>query len=326
MLYWCQSCEKIREMTQDGNCPDPGCILEGLVEYTGQDREVREAAPSETQSTVGVIGGLCLLVCDASFSMDEQAFPTDPNEDVKKLKMVTEAVDQAIDELTLISMPEAAFVGVIAFGAKAALITDEQGRPFLIAVSEIKKHFGRGLGKYLFDCFHDDRPNVNRQHTDITAALKLASDIYDGAVAGDLSRFDNSKTTRLIDQEKIYRPDKDPIQVPNVRVMLYSDGQHNPQQSSPISNPFEKLEVSPLMTAFIGNEASSKESLEGAKQLKELANICPIHGKKGYFLINSSKRHAVLRNLFRMATRASGFCQECLKSMINSGKETRPHG
>jgi hypothetical protein len=92
--------------------------------------------------------------------------------------------------------------------------------------------------------------------------------------------------------------------------MIYSDGAHN---GGTLKNAFDGLYPSPLMTAFIGSEEASADSRLGADQMKLLANDCPEHGQKGYFLINSPERHAVLRNLFRMASGASGFCPQCLK-------------
>jgi hypothetical protein len=57
--------------------------------------------------------------------------------------------------------------------------------------------------------------------------------------------------------------------------------------------------------------------MRGASHLEELANTCPLHGVRGYFLIDSPERYIVLRGLFRMAAGASGFCPQCLKSYLN---------
>jgi hypothetical protein len=111
--------------------------------------------------------------------------------------------------------------------------------------------------------------------------------------------------------------------VPNVRILLYSDGQHNPETEDPLVNPFEDLYPSPLMTAFLGDESKDTESRQGADQLMALANRCITHQMAGYFLINNPSKDAVLRNLFRMASGASGFCPQCLRGYISSleGKE-----
>lgn len=104
------------------------------------------------------------------------------------------------------------------------------------------------------------------------------------------------------------------ITFPNARVMIYSDGRHNQVGGKSLLNAFCDLEPSPLMTAFIGEESASEEQLLGANQMKELATICPIHNQRGYFLINSIDRQSILRGVFRMASGATGFCPQCLKT------------
>jgi hypothetical protein len=317
-------------------CENIECYGEELIEYTGQSEEAPPAeAVFPSEQTVGFIEGLCLLGCDASFSMDKPAFPNKEagvelipgikaDEELTKLRMVAHAVHLAVSELYRISRPDEAFIGIIAFGARAKLIPDRQGRPFVISVREIKTQFGDGLGEYLYECFRTDKAGIDRQRTDIGAALQLARDIYDAALAGDLSRFGMDKKARILNQSGVDTPEGS-INVHNVRILLYSDGEHNPDPPGPLTNPFARVDPSPLMTAFIGDEKASEGSLRGANQLKELATVCPTHRKKGYFLINTPWRYAILRNLFDMATKASGFCPECLKGVIRAGEEHQRH-
>jgi len=104
--------------------------------------------------------------------------------------------------------------------------------------------------------------------------------------------------------------------VPNIRILAYSDGQHNPADGSTLVNSFAKLSPSPLMTAFIGDPSSSDEAQQGAREMNELATTCPEHGIKGYFQIDGLAKHAQLRNLFRMASGASGFCPSCISVAV----------
>jgi hypothetical protein len=119
--------------------------------------------------------------------MSERAFA---GREITKLDMVTRAIESALVELYRISKPDEAFIGIIAFGARAALMRDRQNRPFLLPLRQIEQEFGKdGLKPYLLDCFQTDAPGVGRKYTDITAALRLAREMYDNAVAGSLSKF-----------------------------------------------------------------------------------------------------------------------------------------
>lgn len=319
MRYRCEICGAIYEHnTQDGMCANIKCWGEQLVRCPDGSSEANaDGTPVEVEeAAVGVVQGLCILLCDASRSMDTTAFVKN---DLVKLRMVTRAVHRAIAELSQITNPDEAFICIIAFGAKAALVPDRAGNPFIMSVSDIKAQFGDdSLGDYLYESLANDKPGIDRQYTDITAALQLAREVYDSAVAGDLAAFGLTNTVRILKHKDIVTDDRRQISVPNVRVMLYSDGEHNPQKADVLANPFEPLNPSVLMTAFIGDESANESSRRGADQMRALANTCPVHGKKGYFLINSPERYAVLRMLFRMASGASGFCTECLMGFIKS--------
>lgn len=317
-VYICHNCNKtFVALTQDGCCDEIDCFGEPLLpQATGGGATVATATGSPAHSTapLGSIEGLCVLVCDISGSMSTPAFPGHPAE---KLKMVTGAIHKAIAELASITKAENAYIAIVAFGARAALVKDPDGRPFVKPVSEIISQFGEGavyLPTYLYDYFTNDHGGVDRGATDLSAALKLAREIYDLTLAGDLSPIGVNATARLMDHSDIVTSAGQQISMPNIRVMIYSDGAHN---GSHLTNAFDGLHPSPLMTAFIGDDQASEDSKIGADQMKLLGNDCPEHGQKGYFLINSPERHAVLRNLFRMASGASGFCPQCLRRDIN---------
>jgi hypothetical protein len=290
-------------LTQDEACSKPSCFGEPLV----RDDRSSGSAPIET------IEGLCVLVCDASRSMSQPALSATG---VTKMTLVANAVERAITELGGITRSENAFIAIVAFGAKASLVTDEQGKPFIKSVRSIVDEFGTGLGHYLFDYLENDRGGLDRTRTDISAALKLALTITNDATndAG-FTRFGVTSPAKIMRQSDILTSAGRQIAVPNVRVMAYSDGAHNPADGSPLVNPFASMAPSLLMTAFIGDETGSREARIGADQMKNLATICPQHSKRGYFLINSVDRHAQLRKLFRMASGASGFCPLCLRQL-----------
>lgn len=318
MSYQCANCKEIfGQLTQDGLCPKSSCNLEPLIPCQSSGMANPSQNNFRKSESQKLIEGVCILVCDISGSMDEPAFADHP---ITKLSLVASAVKSALAELRTMGKADSAYVGIIAFGATASLIRNKQGRPFLMSVADINQEFADSLGEYLLDYFQNDRANVNRGGTDISAALQLAFDIYNGATKGNLSQWGVNDTVTLMDHNDILMHDpstgeRRQISVPNGRVLIYSDGMHT---SGNLANPFSTIQHSPLMTAFLGDESASPAANAGADQMKGLAVVCPEHGHKGYFLINQVQRHAILRGLFRMASGASGFCPQCLKKIVGS--------
>ena len=170
MPYQCGVCKKTFDaMTADGLCPNPACYGEPL-KYVVSAAPGQPAVAGETAASQGKIEdiGLCVLVCDASYSMNDAAFADNP---AVKLRLVANAVRRAIVELTQIGRPETAYIAIVAFGGRAELIRDRAGKPFLKSVAEIKRDLDNDIGDYLFDTFDRDGANVNRGYTDISAVF-----------------------------------------------------------------------------------------------------------------------------------------------------------
>jgi hypothetical protein len=229
-----------------------------------------------------------------------------------KLEILTGAVDRAIGDLRPIGRSDNAYIAIVAFGGRADLVRDRDGKPFIKSVAQIAEEFPSGLGEYLFTYFHEDIGNIDRGHVDITAALRLAREIYDGAISGDLSRCSIEGAVELIKHD-VLTTEKRQIPVPNIRGLIYSGGADNPSSGSPLTNPFESVYPSPLMTAFIGDESGDAGAQAEADQMKILANTCPMHSYPGYFPIDSVS-YPKLRGLSRMAA-TSGFCPQCLREV-----------
>lgn len=283
------------------------------------------------------IEGMCALACDISISMHGRAFP---NEQLTKLRLVCNAIEDAFAHMDDLSNKDTAFVTIIAYGRRATVITDRQGRPFIKSVAQILDEFGEpaarrkaaaeglhwddltlaqkdklqkevGIGEYLHDQFVNDRPGVDPNATNITAALDLAREIADATLAGDLSRFGVPNSVSLIDQKQFWSPETGDIKLPNIRVVIYSDGQHN---EGALRNAFATFPPrSVLMTAFLGDREASDNARNGSDQMKALANICPVHNRPGYFLVNSLLRSDYLRQLYHMSTGTSGLCPSCMR-------------
>ena len=295
-------------LPQGGCCTVPTCFGEPLLPYPPSDPGV---GPVEQQPTA-TLEGLCILVCDISASMDSPAYTNHPAE---KLTQVVGAIQQAIGELQDMSKADTAYIAIVAFGERAGLILDANDRPFVKSISEIISEYGdraENLGSYLYPYFQKDVGKFGRGGTNITAGLEVARAIYDCTLSGDLSPLGISVSSRLMEHSDIVTPDRQQLTMPNIRVMMYSDGGHAAKR--PLANPFDALSPSPLMTAFIGSPTTD---VTGASQMSALANICPEHQTRGYFLIDAPEKRATLRQLFRMASGASGFCERCLVRSVS---------
>jgi hypothetical protein len=318
MSFVCPHCHKPYPVnTHDGMCELDDCWGHYLEPAAAV---AKPAAPAPFPVAVGkTLEGLCVLACDVSGSMEEAAFATTP---ATKRALVTTAIDLAIRELAPITKSENAYIAIVVFGEGAALITDTKGRPFMKSIKQIVTEFpNRGdLAGYLDNFIVGDLAGVGRDRTNITAGLRLAKELFD-ATTGEtrsLTKFGLSFPVDLISHD-VYTSQGTMMAVPNIRIMVYSDGAHNPGDGIPLSNPFAAMTPSPLMTAFIGDE-KAEGAQDGADQMNRLATRCPMHGHAGYFLINSIDRHTRLRNIFKMASGTSGFCPQCLASSIVEGK------
>jgi len=330
--------------TQDGYCKIHGDVL--LVEVDGPEGMAIERSmprPEEVRvdpNTAQPVEGLGVLVCDASLSMDELAFPQE-RRDLTKMQLVVGAVQSAILEMHNLTYNNRAYIAIIAFGKRAGLISDRHGKPFIRSVKSILDEFGEltakknasaegtnwenledhekevrirevsSLDDFLFEQFHNDGAGFDRRRTNVNQALELAYKITSSAISGSLKEWGIDQGIALRKPAVEKRGQTASIHVPNVRVMIYSDGDHN-EYPFEISNPFVNMQpTSVLMSSFIGDEAANDDARKGADQMKEIANICPTHGHKGYFLVNTLARRSMLRQVFHMTTGASGFCRQC---------------
>jgi hypothetical protein len=142
--------------------------------------------------------------------------------------------------------------------------------------------------------------------TDINNALRFAKQIYDGLMHhGDLSKFNGPANVRPI-MHTVFDKDSNKKIVPNVRVLVYTDGLET--EAPTIINPFKNEDVDILMGCYFGPGEE-----EGCWALSEILSRCPKHDFEQFFLINDPRRIQTLRRLFRMASGASGFCPICLK-------------
>jgi hypothetical protein len=308
--------EHVFDSIGDGFCPqgDGGVLVpyegmvvssdigeEGLVEYQGED-------------------GLGILVFDLSGSMSTSLDP-DSDSPVSKIAAVANAFGTTIASLVhgggetiALKHPEGYFVALIGFADDAELLGIYKLANMGKGDYESTLNYWK---QYTLDAF---KKFGNR--TNITKALEIALEIYQRALDGELTshyskQFPDLGRFELGSQNVVVDPH--PLPMPNVRVLVYSDGVHN---VGDFHNRFAGVSLVPDVSSETGRMVNGLLSIyfgppqkEGAKQMKEIAGFCPVHGTVGTIPITKLAHYKYLRNLLHLSSQASGFCIECAKDI-----------
>lgn len=292
MAYICEKCgNEFGDMPNDCECPKCGCLVLPKEDIKIINKHVAPKIVGEN--------GLGIIVMDFSGSMEQPAFPNEPEYTKTKASVVASALKSSIIEIKSISKADKAYVALIGFTGDAELLG-------VFKASEINDSI-----QYWSNWFIDSMDMIHEKHdygTNIDHALRLARNIYDGALQGNLQAYGIDNFAPLYHTVTI---ESDTYPVANVRVFVYSDGLFGG-----FTNYFEnasiipgKTNVSGVTSAFLGNTED-----EGYKAMEEIAGVCPIHGVKAVIHVNKSKNYSYLRDLFHMASSTSGFCVECAKT------------
>ena len=305
--YTCVECSKMYNDTnlpQDYVCKDSQCPGGGL---TGLIIEIQGQQPIQTGATYVMPttntnlreAGLCILLMDSSGSMGESAyrdysFPSKyGGSTLTKREVITDIAAKAIFELQPMAKKDDAYLCAIKFDHRQSVM-------FTKTVSNILIEYGtpQNLAKFMYD----ELAEMNGG-TDINSALRMAHSFVDKFVGGSLPGMGNY--TPLTQSQ--YAPQLNrTIDVPNVRVLLYTDGEQLSEYGA-IDNPFINAEPDLLMGAYIGQSGE-----KGCNDLKSVIGKCPIHGTEQFFVLDNPQKIATLRGLFRMASGTSGFCPTCI--------------
>ncbi len=311
--YICSQCNKEYDtITADGFCTNqPECEF-----GTGW---LREKGPAKSRDESGLTplefdneAGLCILMMDGSLSMNEPAFP-DSDYPGTRYKLVAMNAAGGIWSLKSMTHHDSAFLALAVFGGEPKLVS-------IKSVDEIFKEHStpEALAESIQNILENETPDA--RFTNINSAVQLAYEIKQSFIGGDLSKFGGPTDFKPV-IHPVVRGNEDGeefINIPNVRVLIYTDGEHN--VTSAIKNPFAGDEQSVLITAFIG-----EKDAKGVSQMQGLACTCPKHGPaSGFFLIDSPERVQTLRGIFRMASGASGFCSACLHIEQKVIEQTEP--
>jgi hypothetical protein len=297
----------------NGICDDPSCPGEGLTglivpDESGQQSNVSNAMT--INSNQGKEVGLCILLMDASGSMAEEPYATSfkskypaKNESqahterdglLTKREVVTDAAALAIFGLKNLAKKENAYICAIKFDNNPSVMFTKTVDQLINDYQSPEK-----FAHYLYS----ELAALNGG-TNINGALNLAYNFVKKFVDGNVPGMENC----IAAFHTVYVGNKS-IDVPNVRIMLYTDGEQL-QHYGPIVNPFNenKDELDLLIGAYIGNPDDA-----GCKQLQQVLGACPQHNQKQFYVMDEPKKIATLRGLFRMASGTSGFCPHCIE-------------
>ena len=250
--------------------------------------------------------GLSVLVMDASSSMLEPAFAGSP---LSRLSLVAKTAAYGVFDLQHMQNNPNAFVTIIVFDDRVRHVFPDGP----ISIASLIKRFDADVHK--FALFLEEELGSMKQGTDINAALNEAYWV--------VSNFMENKFRSIYDGQ--YSPVQqtilkfgtiDSVSIPNVRVLIYTDGmQYDARENRTLlPNPFNAHPILGLNHDVLIGAYFGQGNEDGAAQLSSVVSKCPVHDVRQFFLIDSPTRINSLQSLFRMASGASGFCPKCLES------------
>lgn len=248
--------------------------------------------------------GLYMFLIDSSGSMfSEDAFPNVP---IKRAKLVSGQVANAIFEMQNLNKQEDAYLFVMCF--------DHRLQPFInfMSVKQVFDKYGdvKTLEAELYKVMES-----LKGATDINLVLKTAyhhaQKFINGEIdtVGKVEPMTNSVFNPITGDDKTF---------PNVRCLIFTDGeQYTGIGNERIEgNPFANFQyngefVNVLMGAFHGTSGN-----EGFNQLKSIMGNCHIHDIPQFFHFSEASQTMRMRHLFRMGSGPAGFCEKCLDNFI----------
>lgn len=271
--------------TADYFCLD--CGYDGLLIASNME----DASIPEMMKGAAEEIGLCVLLMDASGSMDNPAFEGSP---LTKMRLIAINAAQGIFELKPMSNPEKAYICAFKFDDKVKQMFFKTVKQILDEYQTVEK-----FADYLYTELLEMQGT-----TDIIGALQAAYSFVDKFLNKSIPNFQDYTPLEQV----LYTKNGEQKVIPNTRVLLYTDGQQYLQGvSSPLENPFKNMSTDILIGAFFGQHTDA-----GCAEFRAILSPCPQHGFEQFFLFDSPTKSQTLRKLFRMASGASGFCPLCI--------------
>jgi hypothetical protein len=281
-------------MTHDGFCPK--CPQDGLlVEVDDVAAEEALSAIREDDSQLHSTGareiGLGALFLDASAS-SEATFSGASS--ASRYQVYSATAAHGIWGLKKMSRPDDQYLAISLFDTKCETV-------FFGNVTELFTRYDTPAktAEALNEAFLTMGNN-----TDLSQPLRYIRSLYDGFIAGDLSKHGGPKGFQPL-YHSVLKKNGESVRIPAFRSMLMTDGLDT--VGSHYRNPFRDDGLPDLLLgAYVGDLEE-----EGAAELRKMLGFCPGHGGRQMFHIAGTKSIPLLRNLFRLASGASGFCPMC---------------
>lgn len=249
--------------------------------------------------------GLSIILMDASESMGELVFE---GSKVTKLRLVATTAASGIFDLERLQSNPYAIVAAFKF--------DDRLEPmFIDSVANLINRFDRNVNKFA-DYIYDELNKMLRG-TDINQALMHAHSFVDKFLRKQLPDFPVDRYRVMIQRLMRYKTNVG-VSIPNIRVLLYTDGrQFDRKGNTELNpNPFKEYPIENLNHDIVIGAFFGKETDPGCNELQGLLSKCPLHDELQFFLFDDPAKIANLQYLFRMASGASGFCPSCLEKEI----------
>jgi hypothetical protein len=249
--------------------------------------------------------GLCVILMDASASMTDPVFEDDTE---TKIALVAKSAAEGIFDLERLHNNQNAIIAAFKFD-------DRVDKMFVKSVGALIKDHNNDVNQFS-DYLYKQLYEMQRG-TDINKALRVAHEYVGNFLQNRLNDFPVRNYTSM--QQRILRAGSvEAISVPNVRVLIYTDGrqfvENGEKQLKPnpfIQSPLPGLNHDIVIGAFLG-----KLKDDGCNELKGLLSECPRHDTTQFFLLDTQEKTRYMKNLFRMASGASGFCPMCLSQQL----------
>lgn len=301
--YFCPTCpygEGILLGQKSSPSPPPTPDAEGNSNpgngyyHTGKPTEEQFTRPKFMEDL-----GLCIMLLDCSGSMADPAFPSSP---LSKRDLVAKSVSAGIFSLSGNPLKEFAYVLIIGF---------DHSIDILLPYTSIEEIVDQYKDASTLEKMLKDKMYAKNGATDINEALRVAFKFTQQFINGEIEALGvyKPRIQAVLDDNMISS------QIPNVRVVLFTDGGQylGPGKTALNPSPFQELRYNGrifnlLMAAYYG---SGKD--DDFIKLKTLTSRCPRHPDSDQlFLFDDPSKVANLKGLFRMASGASGFCPVCL--------------
>lgn len=305
------------EDTEDHFCPvDPA--YHGFLIKTTIEVDEPEAIPSGTATKNAGPSvktppappapevGLCVILMDASSSMTDAAFKGSP---LTRMRLVATNAASGIFDLERMQNNPHAFVAAFKFDDRVELM-------FVDTISNLLARYDKDVRKFA-NYIYEELFKM-QQGTDINKALLHAHEFIDKFMKKQLPGLPVRNYTPM--KQRILRHDSvESVSIPNVRVLIYTDGMQYSNQGDRTlhPNPFREHPVAELNHDIVIGAFFGQETDEGCKELKGLLSRCPRHDVPQFFLFDTPTQMSNLKSLFRMASGASGFCPKCLELQLN---------